>query len=277
MVNLPGESRDITINGIRVRYVEAGHGPPVLLIHGLGVSAATWRDNMAALAKRHRVYAVDLPGHGDSEIPDISYESASMVDFVRELIAALGHQQIALVGSSLGGGLCLLVAVDHPEIVSKLVLSSSGGVGREVSMILRLASLPWVGELMASGPVDGTQILLRKTFHDKRFASRELLDEFRRTNRLPGARNASLRIIRTHIGLWGVRRKSIVSGRLRRLAVPTLVFWGADDEIIPVKHAYRAARSLPFCDLHVFGNCGHWPHMERADDFNRLTLEFLSR
>lgn len=277
MLNLPGESRDAIIGGARVRYVEAGHGSPVLLIHGLGGSSVTWKDNIAALAEHHRVYAVDIPGHGDSEAADISYDADSMVEFVGGLIEALGHKRIALVGNSSGGGLCLLTALELPGVVSKLVLSASGGLGRDISMFLRLASLPRVGEFMVDGPLDITRIMLQRTFYDQRFVTVELLDEVRRIRALLGRNESALRLIRAHIGLWGVRRRSIFVRRLRRLDAPTLIFWGADDRVTPVRHAYRAARSIPHSDLHVFDNCGHWPHMERADDFNRLTLEFLSR
>ena len=277
-MKLPGESRHISINGIRVHYVEAGQGSPVVLLHGLGASVVTWRENIGPLAERHRVYAVDLPGHGDSEKPDdLSYSLESMINFTRSLVEALGHERAALAGSSIGGGLALMTALHHPEVVSKLILSSSAALGREVAPFLRLASLPYVGELMTSGVRDATRMWLRKSFYDKSLASGELLDELRRTNHLTGAREAGLTIARVYIGLWGVRRRYILTRQLRRLDVPTLIFWGADDEIIPVKHAFRAARDLPKCDLHVFGDCGHWPQVERASEFNRLSLEFLSR
>ena len=207
MLNLPGESRDAIIGGARVRYVEAGQGSPVLMVHGLGGSSVTWKDNIAALAEHHRVYAVDIPGHGDSEAADISYDMDSMVEFVGGLIEALGHKRIALVGNSSGGGLCLLTALELPGVVSKLVLSASGGLGRDISMFLRLASLPRVGEFLADGPLDITRIMLRRTFYDRRFVTAELLDEVRRIRALPGRNEAALRLIRAHIGLWGVRRR----------------------------------------------------------------------
>ena len=275
---LPGESRHININGIRIHYVEAGQGSPVVLLHGLGASVVTWRENIGPLAERHRVYAVDLPGHGDSEKPDeLSYSLSSMTNFTKSLVEALGHKQAAFAGSSIGGGLALMTALHHPEVVSKLILSSSAALGREVALFLRLASLPFVGELMTSGARDATRTWLRKSFYDKSRASGDMLDELRRTNNLPGAREAGLKIARVYIGLWGVRRQYVLTRRLKRLEVPTMVFWGADDEIIPVKHAYRAASELPKCDLHVFTDCGHWVHVERSSEFNRLSLEFLSR
>ncbi len=277
MIRLPGKLRDITVSGMRVRYLESGQGSPVVLFHGLGASMVGWRDNILELSQHHRVYTVDLPGHGDSEKPAISYDADSMIEFVRELVEALGHERVVLVGKSLGGGLSLLVALRYPELVSKLVLSASASLGRNIAPFLRVATLPVMGEIMTIPLLDSTGVWLKKSFYDKSFATDDLLDELRRTNGLPGAREAALKITRTYVGILGVRRPYVLTRRLRRLQIPTLLFWGADDQIIPVKHAYRTASILPQCELHVFGSCGHWVHMERADDFNRLTLEFLSR
>ena len=102
--------------GVRVHYVEAGQGSPVVLLHGLGASVAAWRENIGPLAERHRVYAVDLPGHGDSEKPDeLSYSLPSMTNFTKSLVEALGHKQAAFAGSSIGGGLALMTALHHPD------------------------------------------------------------------------------------------------------------------------------------------------------------------
>ena len=277
-MKLPGESRHIAIDGIRVHYVEAGQGPPLFLFHGLGASVVTWHENIGPLAERHHVYAVDLPGHGDSEKPDeLSYSLASMVNFAKSLVNALGHERAAFAGSSIGGGLALMTAFHHPEVVSKLILSSSAALGREVALFLRIATLPFVGELMTSGVRDPVRTWLRKSFYDKSLATGDLLDELRRTNNLPGAREAGLKIARVYIGLRGVRRRYVLTRGLGRLDVPTMIFWGADDEIIPVKHAYHAAKNLPKSDLHVFTDCGHWVHVERAAEFNRLSIDFLAR
>ena len=276
-MELPGESRDVAVDGVRARYVAAGEGPPVVLLHGLTSSKAVWWNNIGPLSERHRVYALDLPGHGDSEKPNISYDARSMIEFLRGFLNAVGHERAALIGGSLGGGLALHTALAYPDMVSKLALCGSGALGREVALAIRLASLPWLGELLVGEPLGGPRVMLRKILYDKSLARGALLEELRRTNRMRGAREAALKIIRNYIRPWGVRRKYIVTGRLRGLETPTMIFWGADDEIIPVSHAYRAAKALPRCELHVFGSCGHWPYVERADDFNRLTLEFLSR
>ena len=281
-LNLPGEHRDATVRGVCIRYVEAGtpelaEGPPLVLLHGLTASKAVWRKNIAPLAQRHRVYAVDLPGHGDSDKTNVNYDSAFIVELMREFILGLGHRQVALAGVSLGGGVSLLTALAHPEMVSKLALVGSATLGREIAMVVRLATLPLVGEIMLGGPFDNTRIMLRKCFYDKRLARDDLVEELRRTNTLPGAREAAMTIIRKYIDVRGVKPRYVTTSRLKSLDIPTMLFWGADDEIIPVKHAHRAARTIPGLELHVFEKCGHWVQMERANEFNRLVLEFLSR
>ena len=277
MLKLPGESRDAVVGGVRVRYIEAGQGTPLVLVHGLTSSKVAWRENILPLAEHHHVYAVDLPGHGDSDKSGVNYEPTSIVELMREFILGLGHQQVALAGISLGGGVSLLTALEHPEMVSKLVLCGSGALGREIAMVIRLAALPVVGEFLIGGPLDNTRAMARKCFFDKRLASDELVEELRRTNSLPGAYEATMTIIRKYISVWGVRPRYVVTDRLRSLDIPTMLFWGANDEIIPVKHAHRAAQTIPNAELHVFEDCGHWPQMEHTEEFNRLLLEFLSR
>lgn len=269
--------KTLTLSGLRIRYIEAGQGPPVLLIHSLGASSVTWRDNIRPLAERHRVFAIDLPGHGDSDKPDIPYDAPFMVNLVAEFVSALGLEQVALVGNSIGGGLCLLVALELPEIVSKLALVSTGGLGRNIGAFLRFASVPRLGRALGNSPMGGAANILPKVFYDRSFITQDLVSELNRAASLPGAADAHHRIAANHINLLGVRRRYVFIRRLRELQMPVIIFWGASDQIIPVQHAHRAARILPHADLHIFGNCGHWPHMERADDFNRLTLEFLSR
>ena len=275
MLKMPGEQKDAIVRGVRVRYIEAGEGTPLVLVHGLTSSKVAWRENIEALAERHRVYAVDLPGHGDSEKYGINFDSAFIVGLMREFVLGLGHERVAMAGISLGGGVCLFTALEHPEMVSNLVLCGSGALGRDIAMVIRLASLPLVGEFMLGGPLDNVGAMTRKCFYDKSLVPDDVVDELRRTNGLPGAQEAALSIIRRYISLWGVRSPYVMTERLKELAMPTMLFWGADDEIIPVDHARRAAQLIPGAGLHVFERCGHWPQMEQSEEFNRLMLGFL--
>ena len=275
MLKFPGEQKDAVVRGVRVRYIEAGEGTPLVLVHGLTSSKVAWRENIEALAERHRVYTVDLPGHGDSEKYGINFDSAFIVGLMREFVMGLGHERVAMAGISLGGGVCLYTALEHPEMVSKLVLCGSGALGRDIAMVIRLASLPLLGEFMLGGPLDNIGAMTRKCFYDKSLVPNDVVGELRRTNGLPGAQEAALSIIRKYISVLGVRQEYVMTARLQELAMPTMLFWGADDEIIPVDHAHRAAQLIPGAGLHVFERCGHWPQMEQSEEFNRLMLEFL--
>lgn len=277
MITLPGESLYTTIGGIKTHYVLAGRGRPVVLIHGLGASVATWRDNMAPLAERLAVYALDLPGHGDSDKPDISYDSESMAAFVRAFADDLDLAEPALVGHSMGGGLALITALAYPELVSRLVLVSSASLGRQVTPFLRVIALPWIGEWITGGRFDTREAMLRQSFHDESLITSELVDELRRTSSLPGAREAGLKVVRNFISPWGVKRKYIRTGELDTLDMPLMIVWGDRDKILPAKHGRGAARASSAADLHVLADCGHWPQMERAAEFNALALEFLCR
>ena len=165
-------AKTITLSGLQIRYTESGQGSPVLLIHSLGASTVTWRDNIRPLAERHRVFAIDLPGHGDSDKPDISYDAPSMVNLIAEFVSALGLEKVALVGNSIGGGLCLLTALERPQIVSRLVLISSGGLGRNIGMFLRFASITWLGRILANRSRGSARTILPLVFYDKTFRHR---------------------------------------------------------------------------------------------------------
>ena len=276
MIELPGESRYATVAGVNTHYVVAGEGPPLLLFHGLGASVATWRDNIGPLSRAFRVFAVDLPGHGDSDKPDIDYSVGALVRFTVELIDTLGLERPAIVGSSVGGALALMTALSHPGRVSRLVLVDSASLGKEVSIYIRLVSIPGLGELLESSRVGGTRFMLYNVFHDRSFVTQELLDEFYRSRRMPGAKEAVVKVIRNTVNLLGIRNEYVLLDRLAGLDVPLMLVWGAQDQILPVAQAYRAQRAAPQVRLHVFDQYGHWPQMEKASEFNSAVLEFLS-
>ena len=250
----------------------------MLLIHGLGASVATWRDNIAPLSEAFRVYAVDLPGHGDSDKPDIDYAADSVVRYLRDFVETLELDgQTAIIGSSVGGALALTLALDYPERFSRLVVVGSASLGREVSWYLRLASIPGIGSVLEGSRAGGTRFMLSAVFYDRRFVTQELQDELSRSRELPGAKEAVVRVIRNTVSLRGVRKQYVLLDRLGHLNTPLLVVLGAQDRIVPVSHAYLASKAVPNAWLQVFDQCGHWPHMEKATAFNSLVLRFLTQ
>ena len=277
MIELPGESRYVRVGNIDTHQVVAGEGPPLLLLHGLGASVITWRDNIGPLSRAFRVYALDLPGHGDSDKPDIDYSADTVVQFLLGFVESLGIERPRMIGNSIGGALALITALRHPDLVDGLVLVDSGGLGREVPLYVRLVSVPGLGELLESSKVGGTRFMLYNVFHDRSFVTQDLLDELYRCRQMPGAKEAVVRAVRNTVNLMGVRTQYVLVDALKSLDLPLMLVGGAEDRILPVSHAYRAAEAAPHARLEVYDGCGHWPHMERAADFNRAVVEFLPR
>ena len=270
------EHRFVTVNGIRTHYVAAGKGEPLLLLHGLGASLMAWGLNIEPLSQEFSVYAIDIPGHGDSEKPDLDYQMPTAINFVRGFMDALGLERASIAGSSMGGMIALRTAVEYPELVNRLVLVDAAGLGREVAWFLRAMSLPLVGELIENPSPRNTRVLLSRIFYNPSLVQESLIREIYRTRIMPGSKRAVLRIIRGAIGLRGIHSKWIMTNELEQLNSPVLIVWGAQDRILPVSHATNAARIAPQVSLSIFDECGHWPQMERGNEFNRVALEFLT-
>src|SRR2546426_9024727 len=150
------QHEEIILHGHRVSYRRAGWGPVIVLIHGITGSSVTWEDVIEPLSERFTVVAPDLLGHGESAKPRGDYSLGAYASGIRDLLVALGHQRATVVGHSLGGGVAMQMAYQFPERCERLVLVSSGGLGRDVHMLLRAASLPGselVLPLLASNPV----------------------------------------------------------------------------------------------------------------------------
>lgn len=270
------QHRYISVNGVRTHYLVAGDGPSVILLHGVGSSVVAWRENIQPLARRFRVYAVDLPGHGDSEKPRMDYSLAVASRFMIGLQDALGLQHAHLVGQSLGGLIVLRFALDHPERVGRVVTVGTAGLGRDVAWIIRWISVPVVGEVIVHPTASKMKHLLKRVMHGNGSRDQDLLNEVYRARVSPGAERALVHMVRWGVTPFGLRRRALVLPELPRLKPPLLLIWGANDSISPVHHGYHARTALPTARLAVFEDCGHWVQMERADEFNQLVEAFLA-
>ena len=264
--------------GMNVRYVQAGDGPVVLLLNGLAASLLTWYCNIDVLADAgYRVIALDLPGHGDSDKPThLDYGPDSAANFVYDFSQELGLKRFSLVGSSAGGLIAGLFALEYPNMVEKMVLVGSGGFGREVSWFLRLISLPVVGDLVYQPWLNNRMGITKYLFYRPPAILKELLPEMERVKLLPGARAAMLRSVRTSVNIWGLRKQGFILERLKDSEVPMMTVWGAEDIIIPVSHADNVRRELPDSVVRVIPECGHWPQMEKPSQFNPMLTSFLA-
>lgn len=269
------------MHGREVAYRFEGDGPLIVLVHGMAGSAATWDSVVPALTDRFAVLAFDLPGHGSSAKPvDGDYSLGSFASVVRDLMMSLGLERGTIVGQSLGGGVAMQFAYQFPSRCERLVLVGSGGLGRDVSPLLRALAFPGVEFLYpvifasalreAGRSVLGAlrRIGLRPSAYvDQIWQSYESLTE-------PETRAAFARTLRSVVDPTGQRVSAHDRLPLAR-DIPTLIVWGADDAIIPSTHAAEAAATLPNSRVEIFERVGHFPHCEDPHHFVRVLIHFI--
>ena len=239
------EARQFELHGHRVIYRIAGSGPPVVLIHGMVNSSRHWEQVAMRLADVHTVVAPDLIGHGDSATPRGDYSLGAHAASIRDLLTGIGIDKATIVGHSLGGGVAMQFFYQFPQRTERLALVSSGGLGREVSPLLRTAALPGVSPLLSLAAHDRVLSALEagSTWLRARGSPRaKHLQAIARALgplKEPGAREAFLQTLRAVIDVRGQR----VSARDRLYllgSMPTLVVWAAGQD-----HPARARAGHP--------------------------------
>lgn len=273
------ERAEIALHGHRVSYRRAGRGPLLVLLHGIAGNSATWDEVIPLLSRSHSVIAPDLLGHGDSGKPEGDYSLGAYANAVRDLLEALDEERGTLVGHSLGGGVALQFAYQFPERCERLVLVSSGGLGREVHALLRAAVLPGADLVLPWLCVIGRQSV-GKVVHALSGlglrASADLEETWHSFVSLedPEARRAFLHTVRGIIDLGGQRVSA--SDRLYLTAeLPTLIVWGEQDPLIPVRHGVLAHERIAGSRLEVFPGAGHFPHLDDPQRFAETLLDFV--
>ncbi|MCX4834803.1 alpha/beta hydrolase [Streptomyces sp. NBC_00006] len=270
-----------TVHGYRRAYRIAGEGPAVLLIHGVGASSAHWEDCFAALARRHTVIAPDLLGHGDSAKPRADYSVAAYANGLRDLLGVLGVERVTLVGHSFGGGVAMQFAYQFPERVDRLVLISTGGVGRQVTPVLRAATLPGAGLALGLLKVPGAQLSIAAFVRALQLLDTGLgvdaVDLVNLVDALPdqNSRNAFTRTLRAVVD-WRGQVVTMLDRCYLAQGIPTLLVWGDRDSVLPVDHAHTAHLAMPGSRLEIFPGAGHFPHHADPARFVRLLQEFIA-
>jgi pimeloyl-ACP methyl ester carboxylesterase len=276
-VNL--EPRELELYGHRVSYRTAGSGPALLLLHGIANSSETWERVAPLLSERFTLIAPDLMGHGQSETPRGDYSLGAHASAARDIATALGHERMTILGHSLGGGIAMQFAYQFPERVERMVLVSSGGLGREVHWLLRAASLPaadYVLPALTSRRLLGLgrdlggllgRVGLRPG-GDLEVLGRgfESLDN-------KGSRQAFLHTVRAVIEPGG-QRVSAQSRLAVAATLPTLIVWGERDSIIPLEHGAAAHAAMPSSRFEVFDRAGHMPHDDDPYRFAKVLIDF---
>jgi len=269
------------LNGREVSYLDSGQGPAVLFIHGLTGSHRNWAHLVDALDDGHRVVAPDLFGHGASAKPRGDYSLGAHAATMRDLLDQLGIDKVTLVGHSLGGGIAMQFCYLFPERVERLVLVSSGGLGRDVSPLLRSATLPgaeWVLPVIASRWVRERTESVGRTFARMGWRpSQDVTEAWRGFTSLADAetRRAFLATTRSVIDPGG--QTVTAHDHLPMVTViPTLVVWGTRDRMIPTWHATTAHQAIPGSRVELFEGAGHFPHLDEPERFAELLGEFMA-
>ena len=275
------KSKTVLLHGRPVTYVEAGSGPALLMIHGIAGNIGNWREVIGPLARHHTVVAPDLPGHGSSAPGAGDYSLGALATGLRDMLVVLGHERATLVGHSLGGGIAMQFAYQFPEITERLVLVSSGGLGPEVSPLLRAAALPGAELFIAATANAGRSVGAALERGLAAVGLRPITDiaEIARgypSLADPDRRAAFLATLRSVIGIGGQR---IHAGDRLYLAegMPVLIVWGARDPMIPVHHGVHAHEAIPGSRLEIFDGVGHMPQLEAPGRFVAVLERFLKQ
>lgn len=278
MRRLP-EDQFVQAGRFKVRYLTAGAvESPVVLLHGLGASSEIWVNNIDTLAMAHRVYVPDLIGFGKSERPETPLTPYGYAQSLFDFMEALGIGRAKLVGSSFGGGMALMAAALFPEKVEKLVVVGTAGFGRETIWTIRALSLPVIGEILSYPSRPGVRAFFSQAVHDPAVITSSFVNLYYNYFTSPGFRRYLLKLIRMMVDLQGVKAEILgpILWNLRDVTQPVLILWGDRDRVIPLEHAYLGKKRIRGSRLHIFKDCGHIPFYEKPDEFNRITLEFLS-
>jgi pimeloyl-ACP methyl ester carboxylesterase len=254
------ESRTATVNGHQINYYTAGQGEPLVVVHGGLGDAGTWLNNIAVMSLHYRVYAPDLPGFGRSQSLDGRLDILRLAEFIEDFTISLGIRRFNLMGHSIGGGVALNYALRFPQKVKKLVLISSLCLGVEIGL--------WVRVLSIVARSLGT--ILRVALRGLRWLIEKLMPPL----------DLILPLNPANIDLGGnittfKEQTLVLQNRLGDLSMPTLVVWGAKDNIVPVNQAYMAAETIHNCQLKVFENIGHDVHRQKNGEFSRMLSGFL--
>lgn len=271
----------LVVHGHRRAYRRAGRGPVLLLLHGLGCDSSSWLPVMPRLAERFTVIAPDLLGHGQSDKPRADYSMGGYANGMRDLLTLLGIDRVTVVGHSLGGAVAMQFAYQFPERTERMGLLGPGGMGPEVSWLVRALTLPGAGSVVGalsrqplrtvvSGAMRGLSVTGLPHTRDLGEVARiyeQLAD--------PPARAAIRHVLRSAVDWRGQVITMTDRAYLTRL-LPICVIWGEDDDMIPVSHAGVVEAYAPGAQVHVLPHAAHFPHRDHPERVAEILTDFVT-
>lgn len=265
----PAGATFVDIDGVHLHYRDVGQGPAIVLVHGYGASLDLWRPVQDALAREHRVIAVDLKGFGWSSRPPGDYSPAAQAELVWHLLDQLGVADVAIVGHSWGSSVSLAMTLARPSKVRRIALYAAYVYDEQVPSFFRWARLDGIGELLFGLYYrEGVEERIGLAYHDPRFITQARVEHVIAELARPGTTAAALAAARG-------QHFAAMSKRYREIAQPVLLLWGDDDAVTPLRFGQRLAGVLPDATLRVYPACGHIPMVEAATATTRDLAAFL--
>ena len=261
-------SKQVEVFGQKIHYLEAGSGPDVILLHGLGADSTNWAMNTAVLAKSFHVFVPDQVGFGESDKPMINYRVGTLVDFLDGFYKKLGIVKATVVGNSLGGWTAMAFTLAHPDKVERMVLVDSAGYSFE-----KLGT-PKPPKEMLDGlnpsTVAGTKALIALILANKALATDQIAEQFFAAHLKKNDGYTIERFIESV-----ERGDDTVDGKLGAIKVPTLIVWGREDALTPLAEGKMLSTEIAGSEMVILDHCGHIPQFECAKPFNDTLLKFL--
>ena len=269
-----GEKRDTLqylfteVGGLRVRYADRGFGDSVvLLLHGFGGDLDNWMFNLDSLAEKHRLLALDLPGHGQSVKTNVDPSLSGMATFVRKFLDVLSVSSVHVVGHSMGGAIAMQLASDSPETVKSLGLICSAGLGPDINS-------DYLRGFVEAQSQQELKLVLEQLFADESLVNLQLVNNLLNYKRMDGV-EATLKALSETLISAG--EQTFLTDNIVASGIPVLVIWGKQDRIIPVSHAQNFSAAGGYCvEVEIFDSAGHMVQMEKAYEVNRSLLNFLA-
>lgn len=257
--------KDVTIYGQKIHYVEAGSGPNVILLHGLGSSSQEWQFNIGPLAEKFHVFVPDQIGFGKSDKPLVNYRIRTYVDFLDQFCKQLKIERPTLIGNSMGGWIAAIYAATYPDRVARIVLADAAGYAPPKDFDTRafFSLNPTTREEMKS--------LVARVFYNKAFLTDEAIDQSMAA-RLGAGDGYTIKTITESI----IRGEDFLDDIVKTIKAPTLIVWGRQDGLVPLSEGERFHKDIAGSTMVVFDQCGHVPNIEKAGEFNAAVLKFLT-
>ena len=256
--------KEISIYGQKIHYIEAGSGPNVILLHGLGGSSQVWQFNIGPLAEKYHVFVPDQIGFGKSDKPLVNYRIRTYVDFLDQFCKQLKIDRPTLIGNSMGGWIAAIYAATYPDRVDKLVLADAAGYAPPKDFDTRA--------FFGLNPTtrDEMKLLSAKVFYNKAFLSDAAIDQAMAV-RLGAGDGYTIKSITESI----IRDEDYLDNIVTKIKSPTLIVWGREDGLVPLSEGERFHKDIAGSTMIVFDQCAHVPNIEKAGEFNAAVIKFL--